>query len=512
MFIPVLNRDGNPLSPCHPARARKLLRSRKAHIASRYPFVIRLVEQVENPVLPSMIVALDDGKTCGLAVVQEKVKENVALCGAELKTRGERISDNLKDRKALRSARRNHRNHRPGREGKIKINYRHGQEYPPSIRADAEVKVNAIKRLIRLYPITEIMLEPIKLDVQKKLNPKKPAYGNGSETGSLNQRRRESILKRDGYRCLYGGDSVTSETAHIHHFVQRKNGGTKRYDIQGTLCIRCHTSVDTEQLALSFDLDSYPSIRAAGRAMHGRYLLEQKLRELGLPLVIRYGYETKDRRETLGLEKSHIHDAVALGCNLEKPLLDRMTVYEVTANARHGSRKLFDANPGVAAYRKAADRQPHVDPARMKVDEHNREENRRNRSYRRHVRNKYYKKLKMEGRFNHELLPGKSHLHEVYATNRAVLINADSVLVKNQHIKAWKYEGVWPNRWRMFEKRDIVQLQNGEYGVVTSIKSTGLLKVEFVDKRADRKCNYSEYRPERLTIVQKRSGQTWLEK
>ena len=36
---------GKPLNPCHPARARELLRKNRAVRVSRYPFTIRLLSQ-----------------------------------------------------------------------------------------------------------------------------------------------------------------------------------------------------------------------------------------------------------------------------------------------------------------------------------------------------------------------------------------------------------------------------------------------------------------------------------
>ena len=42
----VLSADGQALDPCHPARARSLLRERHAAIARRYPFTIILKERV----------------------------------------------------------------------------------------------------------------------------------------------------------------------------------------------------------------------------------------------------------------------------------------------------------------------------------------------------------------------------------------------------------------------------------------------------------------------------------
>lgn len=515
-MVIVQNQDGRPLSPCRPARARKLLKEKKARVVSTYPFTIQLTYQVGSPIFPPTRASLDDGKTCGLGVVQENKTHNLALCTAETKTRGEEISDGLKGRKVLRGDSRNRNNKKHGREGQVKIAYRHGQEYPPSIRADVEAKVNAIKRLMKMYPITEIVLEPVKFDIVKKIDPKVKGkgYQNGLAKGidgPANQKRRKAILKRDGYKCLYCGEPVTEESAHIHHFVQHKHGGSRRYDIQGTLCEKCHTSVTTGKLALAFDLDKYPSIRAAGRAMQGRYLLERELRKLDIPVTIKYGYETQELREKFGLPKSHTNDALALACNPDKKIVDKADNYKVKLHARHGGRKLFDANPGIAVYRGQAGQQPHVDKDRMKVDDHDHETNKKNRSYRRHIRNKYYKKLKAEGKFNCDLLPGKKHLNEIFTVNRAILLTeAGPVLVKNQRIKQWKYPHPWPSRKKIIERYDLVQTASGDIGIVTSLMSNCTVRVDFVKKREGYKTNFSFCKPETLKSLQKAGSQTWI--
>ncbi|MGB9846160.1 MAG: RRXRR domain-containing protein [Desulfotomaculales bacterium] len=200
-MVLVQNKDGTPLSPCHPARARILLKKGKAKVISTYPFTIKLTYQVENPVFPPTRAILDDGKTCGIGATQENETHNLALCKAEMRTRGEEISDNLKNRKALRAQRRSHRNKKRGREGKIKIRHRKHNEHPLSIRADVEAKVNAIRRLMKMYPITEIVLEPVKLDIVKAINPNakgkdyQQGLSFGIEVSSENQKRRKAILK-----------------------------------------------------------------------------------------------------------------------------------------------------------------------------------------------------------------------------------------------------------------------------------------------------------------------------
>ena len=69
----VLGADGQALDPCHPARARSLLRERRAAIARRYPFTIILKERMAvESVVHAHAVKIDPGsKTTGMAVVND---------------------------------------------------------------------------------------------------------------------------------------------------------------------------------------------------------------------------------------------------------------------------------------------------------------------------------------------------------------------------------------------------------------------------------------------------------
>ena len=46
--VQVLSEDGQPLNRCHPARARELLKKRRAVVASAHPYTIRLVRAVDQ--------------------------------------------------------------------------------------------------------------------------------------------------------------------------------------------------------------------------------------------------------------------------------------------------------------------------------------------------------------------------------------------------------------------------------------------------------------------------------
>jgi hypothetical protein len=62
----VLSNKKHPLMPCHPARARALLREKKASVFKRYPFTIILHDRDSGDMQP-VEIKLDPGsKTTGL--------------------------------------------------------------------------------------------------------------------------------------------------------------------------------------------------------------------------------------------------------------------------------------------------------------------------------------------------------------------------------------------------------------------------------------------------------------
>jgi len=65
----VLDTKKKPLMPCHPARARKLLKKGKAAVYRRYPFTIILKERVDGQLQPVEIKFDPGSRTTGIALV-----------------------------------------------------------------------------------------------------------------------------------------------------------------------------------------------------------------------------------------------------------------------------------------------------------------------------------------------------------------------------------------------------------------------------------------------------------
>ena len=101
----VLDTNRRPLKPCHPARARQLLRDDKAAVFRRYPFTIILKRAVDDPAESSLRLKIDPGsQVTGLAIVDDK--NGSVVFAAELSHRGQQIQGALSSRRQLRRGRR----------------------------------------------------------------------------------------------------------------------------------------------------------------------------------------------------------------------------------------------------------------------------------------------------------------------------------------------------------------------------------------------------------------------
>ena len=117
-FVFVLDTNKQPLEPCSPTVAKKLLKAGKAAVLRQYPFTIILKKSVElkrtrcwrfpparelSVEMKHCQLKLDPGsKTTGIAILQE----NKLIWAAELTYRGQQIKNELEARRSLRRGRR----------------------------------------------------------------------------------------------------------------------------------------------------------------------------------------------------------------------------------------------------------------------------------------------------------------------------------------------------------------------------------------------------------------------
>jgi hypothetical protein len=149
----VVDTEHQPLSPCHPARARRLLTEGKAAVWRRYPFTVMLKRAVPEAHPESLRMKIDPGsQVTGLALVNDATGQ--VVWAAELTHRGQRIRDALLARRAIRRWRRQrHTRYRPTR---CDNRWRLDGWLPPSLASRIGNVLRWVARLRRLAPVGAI--------------------------------------------------------------------------------------------------------------------------------------------------------------------------------------------------------------------------------------------------------------------------------------------------------------------------------------------------------------------
>jgi 5-methylcytosine-specific restriction endonuclease McrA len=310
----VLDTDKRPLSPCHPARARELLRDGKAAVFRRFPFTSILKRSVPEAEPQECQLKLDPGsKTTGVALVQgDKV-----IWGAEINHRGGLIRKKLEDRRARRRLRRSRLRYRHQRF----LNRRRPDGWlAPSLQHRVDTTMTWVNRLMRFAPVGELTQELVKFDMQKMQNPE--IRGVGYQQGTLaGYEVREYLLEKWARKCAYCG--AENRPLEVEHIRPRSKGGSDRVSNLTLACTPCNqrkANKPVEQfLAKKPDVlkkvlaKAKAPLRDAAVVNSTRWALFRRLNETGLPVTVGTGGQTKYNRKQLGWGKAHWLDAAAVG-------------------------------------------------------------------------------------------------------------------------------------------------------------------------------------------------------
>jgi hypothetical protein len=150
----VLDKNKQPLMPCHPARARELLRKGKACVFKRYPFTIILTERENGDVQPVAFKADPGSKESGIALVADFKRGKKVIWAAVVEHRGGQIKAGLLTRRQLRRSRR--QRHTRYRKARFDNRCRAEGWLPPSLQSRIENIWTWLCRLNRACPIASI--------------------------------------------------------------------------------------------------------------------------------------------------------------------------------------------------------------------------------------------------------------------------------------------------------------------------------------------------------------------
>lgn len=337
-YVLVLDRNRKPLDPCHPARARQLLREGRAAVIRRYPFTILLKDrEQEESIVHAHQVKIDPGsRITGIALVREG--DEKALWAGELAHRGQAIKSALDDRRAVRRGRRTRKcRYRPPR-----FDNRRRREgwLPPSLESRAANIQTWARRLIRSAPVDAIAMELVKFDTQAMQNPE--ISGVEYQQGELQGYEvREYLLEKWGRKCAYCQRSDLP--LEVEHILPKSRGGTDRVS---NLTLSCH-ECNQEKGRLTAEEFGHPEIQAAARqplkdaaaVNTTRWELYRRLSGGGLPVRCGTGARTKYNRSRFGLPKAHWIDAACVGEMKGLHVPPTLTPLKIRATG-HGSRQM----------------------------------------------------------------------------------------------------------------------------------------------------------------------------
>jgi len=334
----VLRRTGSPLMPCHPARARKLLKAGRARVVRVIPFTIRLTDMSQGAMQPVRIKISPGAKTTGLALVREEGDRQHVFHLSEIEHRGEIIRKKLQQRLAYRRRRRsaNLRYRAP----RFDNRRRPSGWLPPSLRSRVDNVLSWTRRYKRLCPVNAVSLMRVRFDTQALRNPE--IEGLEYQQGALfGYELREYLLEKWGRACIYCG--AGNVPLQVEHVKARVNGGSNRAGNLGLACRECNQSKgkrdvmeflahQPERLAhILSRMDKPLSPVAAVNAT--RNAIYYGLSALGVPLESSTGGRTKWNRVRFGIPKTHFLDAACVG-EMEDIRNWRMPVLEIKATGR----------------------------------------------------------------------------------------------------------------------------------------------------------------------------------
>jgi 5-methylcytosine-specific restriction endonuclease McrA len=313
----VLSKTGKPLMPCHPARARELLRNGSARVSRRYPFTIQLNEREDGVVQEMELKVCPGSKASGLALVGAFKRGRRVLFAANIEHRGQAIRDALLSRRSVRRSRRNRKTrYRAARF----LNRRRPKGWlAPSLRSRVENVRIWSERLLARAPISGIAAESMRFDTQKIMDPE--IRGVEYQQGELfGYEVREYLLEKWKRTCAYcDAQNVPLE---IDHIVARSRGGSERVSNLTLACHRCNQrkgSRPVEEFVkdkrrlraiLSCTKESLQDVAALNST---RFALVESLKSSGIPVSCWSAARTKANRMRQGYKKDKWIDAACTG-------------------------------------------------------------------------------------------------------------------------------------------------------------------------------------------------------
>ena len=211
-----------------------------------------------------------------------------------------------------------------------------------------------VRRLCKVYPITQLAYEDVKFDMQ--LMEKPDIQGIAYQQGTLQgYELREYLLERDKRRCRYCGKG--KRRLEIDHIQPKSKGGSNRVNNLTMACRPCNEKKGNlvgAALVAACGEDFAKKVEAAKRRAARTWLtdaaavntIRQKIYETLKATGFRprrgTGGKTAYHRNLAGLPKTHYYDAASVACIPKQPAqLSVQVIQAIGYGRRNNLRKKF---------------------------------------------------------------------------------------------------------------------------------------------------------------------------
>ena len=345
---------GEPRMPCHPARARRLLREGRATVVRRTPFTLRLCQPDGGHVQPLRLGVDPGSRVSGLALVAHGSRRGwFAVFGGELTHRSGTIKKALDDRRAYRRRRRTaNLRHRPAR---FDNRCRPAGWLTPSVQSRVDHLLTWGRRIQSVAPLSSITVETARFDVHA-LAAGKPLSGLEYQQGTLQGFEvREYLLHLHQHTCAYCAGDTGDPVLEVEHVYPKGRGGSDRVANLVIACWTCNRdkgnrtagewaesirgrsklAAGRRRRAEKIQDGQRPSLRDAAAMNAARYAVGDALKSMGLPVTFSSGGRTKANRSAAGHPKAHWIDAACVGPDGAAVQLDPATpILSIEARGR----------------------------------------------------------------------------------------------------------------------------------------------------------------------------------
>ena len=305
MKIYVISKNGKPLMPTTPARARKMLRDGKAKCIRRTPFTIKLLYETTS-YTQSITLGVDTGSSHVGSAAVDSAGSVVYLSETEIRND---ITDKMKQRSKYRRNRRNRKTRYRKSRWLNRKNSIKKDRFSPTMTSKINSHLKEISFVKSLLPIANVILETGTFDPHALKNPdvlkNKWLYQRGANYGFANTK--VFVLNRDSYTCQNCKGKTKDSRLEVHHIVFRSNGGSDESENLMTLCKTCHDKVHSGVIKLKGG-------KSKGQLKHATQMnsIRKQLLRLVPESEETFGYITKEHRQLMSLPKEHFLDAVAI--------------------------------------------------------------------------------------------------------------------------------------------------------------------------------------------------------